>query len=851
MIHFSCVCGLKLKVKDEHAGRSSRCPTCKRPITVPPPNAANDATGVGEAPALVAPPIVSETQARGKTAQRVVKHPAELPRGIVTIMFTDIVGSTRLKNLMAGDTSARRDAGFRAEIKEPHDAVVFGQVELSEGHLVNSTGDGYCFAFLDVEEAVLCALRIQGDLLTHKPVPTPDGPLRIRIGLHTGMADPAKDGYTASTLDKAARVQSRADAGTVLLSREAHALVMGKIKSVSFVRAGAFQLKGLEPEELFRAEIAVAAPPGRTKANSPAPLEMPAHQNGLLAPPRAPDELGWLAHYRVLKVLGQGGMGVVYHAEDSHLQRAVAVKAVLPELARDEATRQRFLREARATAAIKSDHIVMIHQVGMENVTPYLVMEFLQGESLSEWLDHGGAATVKDIVRIGREIALGLSAAHQRGLIHRDIKPSNIWLEAPHGRVKLLDFGLARPVADNQHITQSGMVLGTPTHMAPEQARGEPTDARADLFSLGCVLYRLCTGKVPFAGNDSISTLVAVATENPPSPQEINATVPVPLSNLVMQLLSKKAERRPPSAQAVCDALDEIAEKLPQARLAAVATPSRARNHEAPADEDEDESDSDGTMLGEMDEDDADSDDGSRVRTMRKSGSRSRQRRRLPVMMIAAAALGVALTIAISVAVIVTLTSDRRRPQLGQEPPGKSQLPPHGPNDAPVEVTWPAAGETGDYLKSLVPIERQTWHLIPPTPPDAGPPPDKVDDFPVRVRNKRWTHSLFMHPAPGPPGPGGPPGSAVRVTYRLGKKYRVFHALVSLNDGPPRSDAPMTFKVIGDGRTLWTSEPVQSQAETQRTDVDVKGIDSLTLEVTTPGEPRGCHAAWIEPYAAK
>src|SRR5262249_41206710 len=204
----------------------------------------------------------------------------------------DIVGSTRLKSLMGGETSARRDAGFRAEIKDPHDRIVFNQVQLSDGHTVNSTGDGYCFAFLDVEEAVLCALRIQ-DQLAATPVQTPEGPLRIRIGLHTGMADPAKDEYTASTLDKAARVQSKADGGSVLLSRETHALVLGKIKSVNFVRAGSFQLKGLEPEELYRAERTVAAP-GKTRPGGPTPLKARAEDGALLAPPRSPDEIGWL-----------------------------------------------------------------------------------------------------------------------------------------------------------------------------------------------------------------------------------------------------------------------------------------------------------------------------------------------------------------------------------------------------------------------------------------------------------------------------------------------------------------------------------------------------------------------------
>jgi formylglycine-generating enzyme required for sulfatase activity len=144
------------------------------------------------------------------------------------------------------------------------------------------------------------------------------------------------------------------------------------------------------------------------------------------------------------------------------------------------------------------------------------------------------------------------------GLIHRDIKPANLWLEEPKGRVKILDFGLARAAADEAHLTQSGAIVGTPAYMAPEQAAGASVDARCDLFSLGCVLYRLCTGVLPFKGKDSISTLMAVATENPKPPAAVNPEVPPALSELVMHLLAKKPEQRPPSAQVVAEALQGI-----------------------------------------------------------------------------------------------------------------------------------------------------------------------------------------------------------------------------------------------------------------------------------------------------
>jgi hypothetical protein len=163
-------------------------------------------------------------------------------------------------------------------------------------------------------------------------------------------------------------------------------------------------------------------------------------------------------------------------------------------------------------------------------------------------------------------VAEGLAAAHARGLIHRDIKPGNIFLEGPRGRVKILDFGLARAAVDDAHITQSGVILGTPAFMAPEQARGEPVDARCDLFSLGCVLYRMCTGAAPFHAADPISTLVAVSVDNPRPPDQF-AAVPPALSDFIMRLLAKKREERPGSAA-------EVAETLRRMEAEATARPS-------------------------------------------------------------------------------------------------------------------------------------------------------------------------------------------------------------------------------------------------------------------------------------
>jgi formylglycine-generating enzyme required for sulfatase activity len=300
-------------------------------------------------------------------------------------------------------------------------------------------------------------------------------------------------------------------------------------------------------------------PPSSTPGGSGAPEgSVAGHDSSLtdfLAPPQAPDELGRLGKYRILKVLGHGGMGVVFQAEDPKLKRAVAIKAMLPALAASASAGKRFLREAEAMAAVEHDHVVRIYQVDEDRGVPFLAMEFLKGEPLESRLEREEKLPIPEILRIGREVAEALAAAHATGLIHRDIKPGNIWLEAPRTRVKILDFGLARAAQQEAGLTQQGAIVGTPAYMAPEQARGDKIDARCDLFSLGVVLYRISTGQQPFRGTDTISTLMSVAMHDPPPPVEVNAEVPAALSDLVMKMLEKDPAQRIGSAHEVVEAL--------------------------------------------------------------------------------------------------------------------------------------------------------------------------------------------------------------------------------------------------------------------------------------------------------
>ena len=286
-----------------------------------------------------------------------------------------------------------------------------------------------------------------------------------------------------------------------------------------------------------------------------------------LAPPQQPDEIGRLGAYRVLAVLGKGGMGMVFLAHDPKLDRRVALKVMLPRFAAHEGAKRRFLREARAAAKLNSDNIVRIYQVDEDRGIPFFAMELLEGAALDQFLKQGPRLTLAEVVRIGRETAAGLAAAHEKNLIHRDIKPSNLWLDKTNaGRVKILDFGLACSVKDDVNLTQSGTIVGTPAFMAPEQARGDKdVDARADLFSLGCVLYRLCAGDVPFKGETTMGVLLAIAVNSPVPLMHVNGQVPSSLSTLIMQMLAKDPMQRPASAIEVGARLQTIEREIASA----------------------------------------------------------------------------------------------------------------------------------------------------------------------------------------------------------------------------------------------------------------------------------------------
>jgi serine/threonine protein kinase len=267
-------------------------------------------------------------------------------------------------------------------------------------------------------------------------------------------------------------------------------------------------------------------------------------------------DLGSMGPYRILQCIGRGGTGIVFRAFDPKLQRVVAIKVLAPEVAIDPMARKRFEREARSAAAVSHPHVVVIHAVDESHNPPYIVMEFIQGKTLAAKIASQGALSVKEILRIGAQIADGLAAAHKQGLVHRDMKPANVLLENGVERTKVADFGLAKAVADVA-MTRTGDFSGTPQFMSPEQASGGLVDHRTDLFSLGAILYTMCTGRPPFRADNPLAILKRICEETPRPVERINPEIPHWLSAIVDRLLAKSPSARFQTAAEVATLLEQ------------------------------------------------------------------------------------------------------------------------------------------------------------------------------------------------------------------------------------------------------------------------------------------------------
>jgi serine/threonine-protein kinase len=287
-----------------------------------------------------------------------------------------------------------------------------------------------------------------------------------------------------------------------------------------------------------------------------------------------------IGHYRLLEKLGAGGMGEVYRAEDSLLHRLIALKIVSPERAGQPQTLQRFQREARSVAALNHPNIVTIYSVEESEGLHFLTMELVEGKTLTEMIPPDGMS-LRSLLDVAVPLADALAAAHERGIVHRDLKPDNAMVSR-EGRVKVLDFGIAKETPDGaatlaggesnhaETLTGTGLLLGTPSYMAPEQILGAPADHRTDLFAFGVILFQMATGQRPFRGQGTNDTLAAILRDTPPRPSSLNPRIPVDLDDLIVWCLEKNVAQRIQSAT-------DLRERLQLLAMGLSAGPSASR----------------------------------------------------------------------------------------------------------------------------------------------------------------------------------------------------------------------------------------------------------------------------------
>ncbi|HRD85363.1 MAG TPA: serine/threonine-protein kinase, partial [Rubrivivax sp.] len=274
----------------------------------------------------------------------------------------------------------------------------------------------------------------------------------------------------------------------------------------------------------------------------------------------------FLGRYRLVKVLGQGAMGVVHEAVDTRLNRTVAIKTVLRTfvsngtLAREYAAR--FEREAQAAARLAHPNVVTVHDFGDDDDKSYIVMEFVRGRELAQAFDQGERFPLPEAVRIMTELLAALDYAHRQGIVHRDVKPANVMLDES-GHVKLADFGVARVADALTDRTMPGTLVGTPNYMAPEQIMGGAVGSRADIFAAGIILYQFLTGQRAFAGGGAFAVQRRIVQEDPPPPSTLNPLLPKGFDAIVAKALAKNPEHRHATAAAFAAELKQLLESLP------------------------------------------------------------------------------------------------------------------------------------------------------------------------------------------------------------------------------------------------------------------------------------------------
>ena len=455
-------------------------------------------------------------------------------RRLLAVMFTDVVGYTALM---------QRDEEAARIVRRRHREVLEAPVSANGGDLLQYLGDGSLTMFPSVGDAVRAAIEVQRGLRQEPVVP-------LRIGIHQGDISYDTQGAYGDSVNIASRIQSLGTAGGILLSAKAHDEIKNQ-PDITTTPLGEFELKNVEGSlEVYGIVSDVLAVPTRSDLLKQIRLRPATESDAII---RLNTTLQ--GRYRIQRELGQGGMATVYLADDLRHERKVALKVLKPELAAVVGA-ERFLAEIKTTANLQHPHILPLFDSGEADAYVFYVMPYVEGESLREKLNREHQLPVDEAVRIASEVADALQAAHEQDVVHRDIKPANILLS--RGSPLVADFGIALAVgvAGGDRLTETGLSLGTPHYMSPEQATGDQTvGPPTDIYALGCVLYEMLVGEPPYTGSTPQAVLGKIIAGKPVSVMEERPSVPANLDAAIRKSLEKLPADRFTSALGFTQAL--------------------------------------------------------------------------------------------------------------------------------------------------------------------------------------------------------------------------------------------------------------------------------------------------------
>ena len=477
-------------------------------------------------------------QARSEIDEELRRHKAK-----ITVLFTDVVGSTNYFDRF-GDT-----AGLL--LLHRHDNYVGSAVVDFEGTVIKTIGDSVMAEFPHPLLAVHAAIEIQRQLLRHNQDLPKAERLQIRAGINCGIGFRRSEDLFGDAVNTAARITKRGGPGQILVSRSVQECLVDT--EIAFKPLGKEILEGkADAEELYevlwddaadRPARAKARPRRLSKLSAAAPAgAITSHNSVITDEPLIP-------RYQILERVGEGGMGVVFKAYDRETGESVALKVLRSEIADQFPVVEGLKNELRLARRITHKNVCRIYDFNRSGATAFITMEFVQGESLRRVLDRFGALNIRKAVNVARQICDGLCEAHSQGIVHRDLKPENLMIDES-GNVKLMDFGLAHLVAEGSTIA-----VGTPSYMAPEQLQDGPIDQRADIYSLGLVLFEVFTGTAAFTDDTPAALALKHIQDTPRNPREIDATIPQRIADAILRCLEKDPANRFQSVEELQGAL--------------------------------------------------------------------------------------------------------------------------------------------------------------------------------------------------------------------------------------------------------------------------------------------------------